>query len=69
MTAVYSGDSEFGGSQSGTNAGSIITTVAGGGLGNGGPATAAPVDIPFGLAIDSDGNLFLAETATTGFAK
>jgi sugar lactone lactonase YvrE len=44
----------------------IITTVAGGGepadgVGDGGPATAAALYFPEGLAIDEDGNLFIAE--------
>jgi len=41
----------------------IITTVAGGGccsLGDGGPATSALVS-PWGVAVDSSGNLFIAE--------
>lgn len=40
-----------------------ITTVAGGGtgeLGDGGPATAAVVDTPAGLAVDRTGSLFIA---------
>jgi trimeric autotransporter adhesin len=40
-----------------------ITTVAGGGtgdLGDGGPATAAVLDTPAGLAVDGTGNLFIA---------
>jgi uncharacterized protein (TIGR03437 family) len=43
--------------------GGIITTVAGGGtagLGDGGPATGAEVQ-PWGVAVDSAGNLFIAE--------
>jgi sugar lactone lactonase YvrE len=40
----------------------IITTVAGGGSGgDGGPATAASLANPTGVAIDSTGNLFIAE--------
>jgi len=46
--------------------GQIIHTVAGsndtGYTGNGGPATAATLDMPFGVAINSSGNLFIADT-------
>jgi sugar lactone lactonase YvrE len=45
----------------------IITTVAGGGHpvsgnGDGGPATNASIGWPHGLALDREGNLFIAET-------
>ena len=44
----------------------IIRTVAGsndtGYTGNGGPATAATLHMPFGVAINSSGNLFIADT-------
>jgi len=42
----------------------IITTVAGGGtngLGDGGPATNASLNYPYEVAIDSPGNLFIAD--------
>lgn len=43
----------------------VITTVAGGGAwgnwGNGGPATAASLDSPMGVAVDGNGNLFISE--------
>ena len=63
VTAVYSGTAAFRGSQSGISAGLIITTVAGGGLGDGGPATEAPVDVPDGVAVASNGNIFITEDA------
>jgi sugar lactone lactonase YvrE len=47
------------------SAAGIITTVAGNGStgdsGDGGPATGAQLNAPFGVAIDSGGNLFIAE--------
>jgi uncharacterized protein (TIGR03437 family) len=43
-----------------------ITTVAGSGnqgfSGDGGPATAASLDYPYGIAVDSAGNLYIADT-------
>ena len=45
---------------------SILTTVAGNGVqgfsGDGGPALAAAIDTPSGLAVDGTGNLYLADT-------
>ena len=44
----------------------LVTTVAGNGVqgyaGDGGSATAAPLDAPEGLAVDSAGNLYLSDT-------
>ena len=43
----------------------IITTVAGTGIagfgGDGGPATAAQLNLPYGLAVDAGGNLYIAD--------
>jgi hypothetical protein len=42
----------------------MITTVAGGGkccLGDGGPATSAWLQSPFGVAVDPAGNLFIVD--------
>ena len=44
----------------------IITTVAGGGIGgDGGLATAAVLNEPFGVAVDAMGNLFIADTSNS----
>ncbi len=47
------------------NSSGIITTVAGGGpmnSGDGGPATSAGLLQPFGVAVDTSGNLYIADT-------
>lgn len=46
--------------QVGTNG--IINNLAGGAIGDGGPALNAEVSIPFGVAVDSFGNLFIADS-------
>lgn len=46
------------------SASGIITTIAGGGsngLGDGGPATDAELNAPYGLAIDTSGNIYIAD--------
>ena len=40
-----------------------ITTVAGGFIGDGGPATRASLNGPWGVAVDGLGNLFIADIA------
>lgn len=44
----------------------IITTVAGtfeqGYSGDGGPATSAKLNVPFGMAVDNNGNIYIADT-------
>src|SRR5262245_25177990 len=56
------------------NLGGVITTVAGNGAftgfsGDFGPATAAELRSPAGVAVDSDGNLFLADTFNNRIRK
>ena len=60
LSAVYSGTAAFAGSRSGVAQGSIISTVAGGSVGDGGPATGAPINGPTGIA-EYGGNLFIAD--------
>jgi uncharacterized protein (TIGR03437 family) len=49
----------------------VITTVAGGGpsLGDNGPATSAQVLYPYGVAADSTGNLYIADTGHNRIRK
>jgi trimeric autotransporter adhesin len=51
----------------------IITTVAGNGAygygGDGGPATSAQIKCPYGVAMDSSGNLFIADTGNHRIRK
>jgi Bacterial Ig-like domain (group 3) len=58
VTAVYSGTGEFGGSSTAGTPTSVINTVAGGGVGDGGPATAASL-FPTDVAVGADGNIFI----------
>ncbi|HXF04152.1 MAG TPA: hypothetical protein VNM72_01900 [Blastocatellia bacterium] len=44
------------------DASAIVRTEAGGGLGDGGPATAALLNLPYGLVSDSAGTLYIADT-------
>ena len=49
----------------------VITTVAGGGttLGDNGPAVAAQLNEPYGVALDSAGNLYIADTNNNRIRK
>ena len=47
----------------------IIGTVAGGGVGDGGPATSASLAFPEGAAVDASGNLFIADRINHRFRK
>lgn len=52
--------------------GQMITTFAGGGtlgLGDGGPATAAEVNRPTGVAVDDVGNVYICEPLTNRVRK
>jgi trimeric autotransporter adhesin len=63
--AVYV--AEWSGSRVRKIAGGIITTVAGNGVfgisGDGGPATAAQLYLPAGVAVDGSGNIFISDHA------
>ncbi len=71
LQAIYSGDgATFGGSSSPTPHGSVISTVAGGGSGgDGGLATAAELDSPYGIAVDAEGNLYIAESGSSDVVR
>ena len=51
----------------------IITTVAGNGTagysGDGGPATSAELNSPAGVALDSSGNIYIADTSNSRIRK
>lgn len=49
----------------------VITTVAGGGtaLGDGGPASGARLSFPQGVAVDTGGNLYIADTGSDRIRK
>ena len=68
VTASYGGTADFAPSTTGT-----IVTAAGNGTagysGDNGPATAAELNSPLGVAVDSAGDLFIADTATTWSAR
>src|SRR5258708_22668878 len=53
--------------------GGVITTVAGNGTsgysGDNGPATSAQISVPYGVAVDSTGNLYMADTGNNRIRK
>ena len=55
------------------NSAGIISTVAGNGLtsfsGDGGPATYAQLHTPYGVAVDGDGNVFIADSGNNRVRK
>ena len=68
VTASYGGTTDFAPSTTGT----IVTAVGNGTAGyqgDNGPATAAELNNPHGLAVDSAGDLFIADTQTTWSAR
>jgi len=58
---VYIADAQFARVRMVNTAGTISTVAGGGSGGGGGPATSAALQGPFGLALDSQGNLYIAE--------
>ena len=67
VTASYSGTASFSASTSTTSAGSIFNTVGTGTYGNtvidsGVPATSAELANPFGVAVASNGTIYIADT-------
>lgn len=61
VRATYSGDDNFAASNTVAGPTSTITTFAGGGVGDGGPATEAALRGTGQMAMDPAGNLFIAE--------
>ncbi len=63
ITAAYSGATGFGPSATPLSPVAVINTVAGGGNGDGGLATATSLNSPYGVVIDSQGDIYIAESA------
>ncbi|HUB80592.1 MAG TPA: hypothetical protein VMB03_17430 [Bryobacteraceae bacterium] len=68
---LYIADNAFGTSRIRTiGTGGIMQTVAGGAqccvLGDGGPANSAYIGIPWGIAVDQSGNLYIAQSDNSG---
>jgi hypothetical protein len=70
VTATYSGNgANFDGSTTDVGSDSIICTFAGGGVGDGTLATAAPIGEPFGLTLDAAGNIYIADSSNNRIRK
>ncbi len=62
ISVSYSGDADFGASTTPVAPIVVINTVAGGGNGDGGQATATALYSPYGVVVDSQGDLFFTDS-------
>ena len=53
----------------GVSFGQTISTVAGGGVGDGGAATSASLNTPYGVSVDVSGNLYIADQSNRRIRK
>ena len=64
LTAIYGGDTDFTGSATAPTPTSTISVIAGNtDNGDGGPANIAALNSPEGMALDAQGDLFIADTS------
>ena len=61
ISIIIAGSLLMGGWLVGTGSGQTITTVAGGYIGDGGPATSAKLDWPSDVFVDGVGNVYIAD--------